>query len=225
MLNNKYQKHGIEVSCSRLILTLLMAAVFLTGPTFAQTGSPVIKINEAAAQAEITTEKLRGGISVLTGSGGNIVVFDGPEGKLLVDAGIGVSRDRIQKALENIGSGPIKYLVNTHWHWDHTDGNEWVNGMGATIIAHENVLKLLSRSERVEDWNYTFQPIASGGLPTVTFKTNKTLSFNGETVVMKNFENGHTDGDISVHFQKADVLVLGNHCQERDHSLHAPTTV
>jgi glyoxylase-like metal-dependent hydrolase (beta-lactamase superfamily II) len=177
---------------------------------FAQADSPVIKINEAAAKADITVERLRGNISVLTGSGGNIVVFTGSDGKLLVDAGIAVSQAKIQAALDGISNAPLKYVVNTHWHWDHADGNEWANKAGATIIAQENVLKRLSNTERVEDWNYTFQPVAAGGRPTVTFKTDKILKFNGETIVMKNYGLGHTDGDISVYFRKADVLALGD---------------
>jgi glyoxylase-like metal-dependent hydrolase (beta-lactamase superfamily II) len=147
---------------------------------------------------------------VLFGSGGNIVVLTGPDGKLLVDAGIGLSRAKIQAALDGISQAPIKYLINTHWHWDHTDGNEWVHSLGATIIAHENVLKRLSATTRVEEWNYTFQPWPIGGRPTVTFNMEKTLKFDGETIELKGYGPGHTDGDVSVYFKKADVLVLGD---------------
>ena len=147
---------------------------------------------------------------MLFGSGGNIVVLNGPDGKLLVDDGIAVSKDKIQAALDRISAKPIKYVINTHWHWDHTDGNEWVHNQGATIIAHENVLKRLSATTRVEDWNYTFQPWPIGGRPTVTFKTEKTLEFDGETVLIKHLGQGHTDGDAFVYFPDADVLVLGD---------------
>jgi glyoxylase-like metal-dependent hydrolase (beta-lactamase superfamily II) len=125
-------------------------------------------------------------------------------------SGIGVSRAKIQAALDGISQAPIKYLINTHWHWDHTDGNEWVHSLGATIIAHENVLKRLSATTRVEEWNYTFQPWPIGGRPTVTFKTEKTIKFDGETIELKGYGPGHTDGDVSVHFKQADVLVLGD---------------
>jgi glyoxylase-like metal-dependent hydrolase (beta-lactamase superfamily II) len=177
---------------------------------FAQAESPVDKINAEAAKAEITVEKLRGNISVLSGSGGNIVVLTGPEGKLLVDAGIAVSRRGIQAALDGISPVPIKYLVNTHWHWDHTDGNEWIHDLGATIIAHQNVLKRLSSTTRVEEWNHTFEPWPSGGRPTVVFTGEKILKFDRETIVLKNYGPGHTDGDVSVYFSKADVLALGD---------------
>ena len=176
----------------------------------AQGVSPVTKINEAAAKAEITVQSLRGNISVLMGSGGNITVLTGPEGKLMVDAGIAVSRPKIEVALNGISPAPLKYLINTHWHWDHTDGNEWVHSLGATVIAQENTLKRLSTTTRVEEWNYTFQPWPIGGRPTVTFKTDKTLKFDGETIVIKGFGPGHTDSDVTVYFTKADVVSLGD---------------
>ena len=197
------------VNSSRLP-ALAISLLIICPTVFAQATSPVDKINEAAAKADITVEKLRGNISVLFGSGGNIVVLTGPDGTLLVDAGIAVSRARVQAALDQISDGPMKFLINTHWHWDHTDGNEWVHSLGATIIAHENVLKRLSSTTRVEDWNYTFQPWPTGGRPTVVFKKDKILNFDGETIVLKHLGPGHTDGDISVYFSNADVLALGD---------------
>ena len=172
--------------------------------------SPVTKINEEAAKADVTVEALRGNISVLMGSGGNITVLTGAEGKLMVDGGIHVSRAKIQAALDGISSAPLKYLINTHWHWDHTDSNEWLHEQGATIIAQENTLKRLLAATRVEDWNYIFQPPPTGARPTVTFKTDKTLKFNGETIVMKHYGIGHTDTDIWVYFKKADVMATGD---------------
>ena len=157
------QRRGVR-PMPRSLLALAFGVLALSlawlapGRVHAEAVSPVVKINEAAAKAEITVERLRGNISVLMGSGGNITVLTGPEGKLLVDAGIAVSRPRIQAALDGISDAPLKYLINTHWHWDHTDGNEWVHQAGATIIAQENTLKRLSTTTRVEDWSFTFQP-------------------------------------------------------------------
>ena len=195
-----------------LVLSILMVAIVRWAPNhvFAQATSPVTKINEAAAKADITVQALRGDISVLMGSGGNIAVFTSPEGKLLVDAGIAVSRPKIQAALDGIGQTPLKYVINTHWHWDHTDGNKWMHDLGATIIAHENTLKHLSTVTRVEDWNYTFQPAPAGARPTVIVKTDKKLEFDGETVLIKGFGPGHTDSDLTVYFTKADVMSLGD---------------
>jgi glyoxylase-like metal-dependent hydrolase (beta-lactamase superfamily II) len=191
------------------LLAVLFAGV-APDQVFAQATSPVTKINEAAAKAEITVQPLRGNISALLGSGGNITVLTGPDGRLLVDAGIAVSRPRLQVALDGISKAPVKYLINTHWHWDHTDGNEWVHSLGATIIAQENTLKHLSATTHVAEWDYTFQPWPIAGRPTVTFKTDKTLKFDGESIVLRGFGPGHTDGDITAYFTKADVMSLGD---------------
>lgn len=208
------QKQSIA-ELKRSLLTafsIAAAAVAWLAPVevFAQATSPVIKINNEAAKAEITVQSLRGNISVLMGSGGIITVLTGPDGRLLVDAGIAVSRPRVEAALNSISQAPIKYLINTHWHWDHTDGNDWVHGLGATIIAQENTLKRLSATTSVEDWDYTFQPWPVSARPTITFKTDKTVKFGGETIMLKDHGLGHTDSDITVYFKKADVMALGD---------------
>lgn len=198
----------------RFLLSLMALAISAAWPAAvrvcAQAMSPVIKINEEAARADINVERLRGDVSVLSGSGGNVVVFSSPAGKLLVDAGIGVSRPKIEAALAALGPAPPRYVVNTHWHWDHTDGNEWLHSLGATVVAHEGVLRRLSATTRVEDWDYTFRPWPAGGRPTVTFRKEKTVRLGGETVVLRNFGIGHTDGDAVVYFKRADVLALGD---------------
>lgn len=186
---------------------LLAAGICLFPKTlFAQAESPVIAIKRAAPTAKIVVTKLRGNISVLEGSGGNIAVLNGAKGKLLVDAGIGTSKQHVAAALASISDAPIHYLINTHWHFDHADGNEWIHHAGATIIAQENTLKHLKATVRVEDWDYTFPPAPQGALPTVLFANEKRLEYNGETIQMQLYRPAHTDCDISVYFPKADVL-------------------
>ena len=107
-------------------------------------GGVVQMMRGGAADAKITVETLRGNISVLLGSGGNIAVLTGPDGKLLVDAGLAGSKPRIADALAKLGGEPVKHVVNTHWHFDHTDGNAWLHDAGATVVAHENVAKRMS---------------------------------------------------------------------------------
>src|SRR4051812_7458250 len=103
------------------------------------------------AEGPIVTQPLRGNVSVLMGSGGNIVVLSGAHGKFLVDAGISVSEAKVRAALNEIGPTQVTYLINTHWHWDHTDGNGWLHDSGATIVAHQNTLKHLSQATHVDD--------------------------------------------------------------------------
>jgi len=116
----------------------------------------VEKARKEAASATITVQRLRGNVSVLMGAGGNIAVLPGRDGKLLIDAGFAGARLKIAEALEGISPDPVKHLINTHWHFDHTDGNEWLHSAGATILAHENTRKHLSENTRVEGWDFTF---------------------------------------------------------------------
>jgi len=168
--------------------------------------NPVVTIRNAAATAKITVTKLRGNVSVLEGSGGNIAVLTGRDGKLLVDAGIPGTRARITEALANLSDDPVKYLINTHWHFDHTDGNEWLHSIGAEITAHENTKKHLATTTRVEDWNFTFPPAPAGALPTKILTADETLHLNDSTLAVKYYGTAHTDSDISVEFTDADIL-------------------
>ena len=168
--------------------------------------SPVVIIRNAAATAKINVTKLRSNVSVLEGSGGNIVVLTGRDGKVLVDAGITASRSQITEALATLGDDPVKHLINTHWHFDHTDGNEWLHSIGAEITAHENTRKHLSVTTRVEDWNFTFPPAPAAALPTKIFDSEQTLHLNGATLALKYYPPAHTDSDISVHFTDADII-------------------
>jgi glyoxylase-like metal-dependent hydrolase (beta-lactamase superfamily II) len=177
---------------------------------FAAVESPVITIRNAAASAKITVTKLRGNVSVLEGSGGNIAVLTGRDGKLLVDAGIPATRARITDALDTLSGDPVKHLINTHWHFDHTDGNEWLHSIGAEITAHENTRKHLAETTRVEDWDFTFPPAPAGALPTKVFTKDETLHLNGATLALKRYKPAHTDSDISVDFTDADIL----HCAD-----------
>src|SRR5215469_2580490 len=109
----------------------------------AETDSLVQGAFKIAANAKVTVQNLRRNISVLLGAGGNIAVLTGPDGKLLIDAGFAGARPQITNALASINSDPIKHLINTHWHFDHTDGNEWLHSAGAAILAHTNTRKHL----------------------------------------------------------------------------------
>ncbi len=167
-------------------------------------------IKDSAAVSPITTHKLRDNISALEGSGGNVAVLTGPDGKILIDAGIAVSRPQMAKALAALGTEPVTHLVNTHWHFDHADGNEWIHSVGAKIIAHANTKKHLSEVQRVEDWDYNFIPAPAGAIPSDVFENEKTLKFNGQTIDLKYYGPAHTDSDISVLFSEANVLHVGD---------------
>ena len=132
---------------------------------FAQSRNIVDGIRAAAAEAPIKVHRLRGNVSVLEGSGGNIAVLTGPDGKVLIDAGIAASRPRILEALSGLSGDPIRRLINTHWHFDHADGNEWLHEEGAAILAHENTRKHLASAQRVEDWDFNFPQSPPAAIP------------------------------------------------------------
>jgi glyoxylase-like metal-dependent hydrolase (beta-lactamase superfamily II) len=203
----------VQVSRRRFLTSSAIAAAgvwLLPRRMFAEGESPVTVIRGQAATAKITVTKLRGNVSVLEGSGGNIAVLTGKDGKLLVDAGITASRPRITEALESLSSDPVKHLVNTHWHFDHTDGNEWLHSIGAEITAHENTRKHLSEITRVEGWNFTFPPSPPAALPTVVVRQDRELQVNGTTLLLTHYPPAHTDSDLSVEFTDADILHVGD---------------
>ena len=177
---------------------------------FAEARGIVSLIKNSAATSPIVTHRLRNNISVLEGSGGNIAVLTGKDGKVLIDAGIAVSRPQVSKALDAIGAEPVTHLVNTHWHFDHTSGNEWLHSTGAVIIAQENTRKHLSAVQRVEDWDYNFLPLAPIGIPHEVFASEHHLKRNGASIALKHYGPAHTDSDISVTFGEANIVHVGD---------------
>jgi glyoxylase-like metal-dependent hydrolase (beta-lactamase superfamily II) len=177
---------------------------------YAEARGIVSLIKDSAATAPIKTHALRNNISVLEGSGGNIAVVTGADGKVLIDAGIAVSRPQLTKALDVLGGAPITHLINTHWHFDHADGNEWLHAAGAKIIAHENTRKHLAGIQRVEDWDYNFLPSPAGAIPSEVFAKEHQLKLDGATIDLKYHGPAHTDGDISVTFTEANILHAGD---------------
>jgi glyoxylase-like metal-dependent hydrolase (beta-lactamase superfamily II) len=186
------------------------AALFPSRGLFAEQAGIVPTMVKAAAGARIEIHPLRRNISVLDGSGGNIAVLTGRDGKLLIDAGFTVSRPRISDALASINSDPIRNLINTHWHVDHTDGNAWLHAAGATITAHTNTHEHLSVATRVEGWNYTFPAAPAGATPAKVFDQKHSIHVNDTSVLLKHYMPAHTDSDISVHFVEADILHVGD---------------
>ena len=206
---------------------LIASGIFLGSVTaFAEAASQTAQASEATqddyfhtgagarylrrADSDLVVVPLRGNITVLMGSGGNITVLSGDDGKFLVDAGISKSQGKLQAALDKIGPAPLKYVVNTHWHWDHTDGNAWMHAAGATIVAQMNTSRHLTETTHVNAWNWTFDPVPEGARPTLLVDQEKTFTFAATHIDVENFGGGHTDGDLWIYFKEADVLALGD---------------
>jgi len=163
-----------------------------------------------AAKAKIIVHPVRRNIYVLEGSGGNIAALAGTEGVLLIDSGLAVSEGQVEAALDSLSSERITTLINSHWHFDHTDGNAWVHRAGAEIIAHVNTKRRLSAATRVDAWNWTFPPALSDALPTTTFETTYQVVQNDTHVALTYYGPAHTDTDVSVSFEEANVLLVGD---------------
>jgi glyoxylase-like metal-dependent hydrolase (beta-lactamase superfamily II) len=185
---------GLDISRRRFIGSAGLAATavcLVPHRVFGGEENLVVASRKSGETANVTVQALRRNVSALIGSGGNIAVLTGDDGKLIIDSGFLGTRSKIADALSSLSPDPIKHLVNTHWHFDHTDGNEWMHSAGATITAHENTRKHLSTSTRV-------------------FEADKTLHLNGATIALKYYGPSHTDGDVSAYFVEADVLHTGD---------------
>lgn len=204
----QFRTNAVQRLVTRLGLAGGTIAVLVTSAMVI--ASPYSDINAAAKAGPIVVQRLRGNLAVLEGSGGNITAFATPRGFFLVDTGIAVSRAMILAKLKSIQPGPITLAVNTHWHWDHADGNAWVRASGASIMADRKAIRRLKQTIRVVEWEHTFTPIAQRSLPNIVITGDRMLKINGETVRIRHYGAGHTDDDISVYFAKADVLSVGD---------------
>lgn len=191
---------------------MLAAALCLTiGAASAdKSATPYDVINAAAARTNVPVTPLRGGVTVLEGSGGNISVLVGPDGLLMVDAGIALSREKIAARLRELSNQPVRTVINTHWHWDHTDGNGWLRDAGATLVAHPNTIRHLGETIVVTEWNHKFKPVPKNARPTVAISDDKTIELGGESLLIRPYSAAHTDGDLSVYFTHADILATGD---------------
>jgi glyoxylase-like metal-dependent hydrolase (beta-lactamase superfamily II) len=186
------------------------AACLGPGSLLAQEGDLVENAIKEAATAKVTVQALRRSVSVLYGAGGNIAVLTGPDGTLLIDAEIVSSRPNVSRALASINADPITQVINTHWHFDHTGGNDWLHQAGASILAQENTRKHLLKDTRVEGWKHTFLASPTGAIPSTVFKEDHIVHTNDSDLVLKHYLPAHTDSDISVHFTEADIFHTGD---------------
>jgi cyclase len=161
------------------------------------------------SKVEIKATKVAGNVHMLEGAGGNIGVSVGPDGILIVDDQFAPLADKIKAALKTLGEGKLKFVLNTHWHGDHTGGNV-VFGPEAPIIAHDNVRKRMSTEQKSEFFKSTTPASPKEALPVVTFDQSLSVHFNGEEIKVVHFPGGHTDGDAVIFFTQSNVVHLGD---------------
>jgi glyoxylase-like metal-dependent hydrolase (beta-lactamase superfamily II) len=182
---------------SILIAPAVLAACFVH-PTIAQ---------DDFAGVKIIPTHVNGAVYMLEGRGGNIGVSVGDDGILIVDDQFAPLADRIKAALGELGKGKLKFVLNTHWHGDHTGGNP-IFGKDAPIISHTNVRKRLSTKQTL--FGNVKEPLPKEGLPVITFDQALTIHFNDEEIRMVHFPHGHTDGDSVVFFSESNAVHMGD---------------
>jgi glyoxylase-like metal-dependent hydrolase (beta-lactamase superfamily II) len=173
-------------------------------------GDPLAQVRAQIGAIPIQTQKLADNLTMLSGPGGNVVVLNGADGKIVVDTFLAPAWPKLKEALDGIGGAPLKTVIDTHWHFDHTDNNGPLHAAGATILAHENTKKRMSEAHDLPVFGLHFPPWPADALPTQTFATNHKLHANGETLTLQHFAPAHTDTDIYIHFQKANVIHMGD---------------
>lgn len=159
---------------------------------------------------QVRTEHVAGAVHVLTGAGGNVAVVAGADGVFLVDDQYAPLTERIRAAVARISPAAVRFVLNTHWHGDHTGGNENLGKAGVLIVAHDNVRTRMSADQFMNNLSDTVKASPRAALPVVTFTEAVTFHLNGEEVHAFHVAPAHTDGDAVVHFRRADVVHMGD---------------
>ncbi|MFQ5562822.1 MAG: MBL fold metallo-hydrolase [Parvularculaceae bacterium] len=160
------------------------------------------------SKVEIEVIETAGGVYMLQGAGGNIGLSAGEDGAFVIDDQFAPLTEKIMAAIKTVTDAPVDYVLNTHYHGDHTGGNENFGEAGATIVAHDNVRKRLK--EGVKRENRTVPPSPEGALPVITFSDTVTFHWNGHEVFVFHVDNAHTDGDGIVYFRDINVIHMGD---------------
>lgn len=161
-------------------------------------------------KVEIETTELRNGLYMLKGAGGNIAISIGADGVLMVDDQFAEMTAKIDAAIGTLSDKSVRYVLNTHWHFDHTGGNEHYHGQDGTIIAHDNTRERMSTDQVIEAFNMQVPASPKNALPVVTFNDTATVHFNQLTVELTHIPDAHTDTDAFVNFKEANVIHTGD---------------
>src|ERR1700677_1606558 len=205
-------------------LAQLFPAMLLRASAAAQAKEPsaadlLASMRAKFNSAPLETQRLAEDVTMLSGPGGSVVVLNGPDGKFVVDTFVAPAWPRLKEALDGLGNAPVKCVIDTHWHFDHADNNAPLHATGAMVLAHENTPKRMSEPHdlpvlyRGADGPLTclhFDPSPVEALPQQTFSDRYELQANGETLVLQHVPPAHTDTDIYVHFEKANVIQMGD---------------
>jgi glyoxylase-like metal-dependent hydrolase (beta-lactamase superfamily II) len=173
-------------------------------------GVPSVLTAQNFDTVQVRAIKAGEGVYMLTGAGGNIGVSAGTDGVILVDDQYAPLSEKIKAAVAAINPGPIRFLLNTHWHGDHTGGNENFGRSGTVIVAHENVRRRMSVEQFITSFAQRVPASPVAALPVVTFSDAVTFYYNGDSISAIHVAPAHTDGDVIVWFRHANVIHMGD---------------
>lgn len=173
-------------------------------------GIPAGAQQQDVSQAPVSLIRLTENVLMLVGAGGNIAVSIGDDGIFLVDDQYAPLTPKILTVLDSIDKRSVRFVLNTHWHGDHTGGNENMGKVGALIVAHDNVRKRMSVEQFIKAIGDTVPPSPKGGLPVVTFTETVTFHLNDDEIHAFHVDPAHTDGDAVVWFRKSNVVHMGD---------------
>ncbi|MFL0808773.1 MAG: MBL fold metallo-hydrolase [Agarilytica sp.] len=188
----------------------MKTAFCITLSLFLTLGSTNVFTDAKKHANNIRTVEVSEGLYVLMGNGGNIGLHIGEDGTFLIDDQYKPMSEKVEAAIKSLGGSLPKFIINTHWHGDHTGGNEHFGNTGSVIVAHKNVRERLSSEQFVKAFNFTSPPQPEAAKPVVTFEDGVTFHFNNETIDVKHFPNAHTDGDSYLKFKNANVIHTGD---------------
>ena len=192
------------------------AATFAERWAFSQAAQPAAptdrraQMRAAGGSTPITTTKLFDNIWLLQGAGGNMAVQTGKDGIILIDSSFATAVPHIKEAIAGVSTDAPHALINTHWHIDHVDGNEGMHAAGYKVIAHDKTKTRMSEPAEMKLFHMTIPTYPAGAIPSTTFADTLKNTHNGDTVELVHYDPAHTDTDIYIHFQNADVLHLGD---------------
>lgn len=167
--------------------------------------------HEHAAEPKFSQQKLSDNLYMLTGKGGNLALSTGTDGLLLIDDDYTDMAEKTRAAIASISSEPVKFVINTHWHFDHTGGNQMLGESGTIIVAHDNVRQRLMDGGVIKAFNAKIEPAQKPALPVMTFSSNVSFHWNDDTISVDHPEtSAHTDGDAVVYFKNDNVVHTGD---------------
>lgn len=207
VLNRRSFLHlGIAAGAASLAPRWLGSQATQTAPS----ADRLAQMRAAGASTPIKSTKLYDNIWLLQGAGGNMAVQSGKDGNILIDSSFATAVPHIREAIAAVSSDAPHALINTHWHVDHVDGNEGMHAAGFHVIAHEKTKTRMAEPAEMKLMHFSLPAYPEGALPTKTFSDSLKHDHNGDTIELVHYDPAHTDTDIYIHFQNADVLHVGD---------------